>query len=416
MSEVRYASHSSLVKHRECPQRWYYGHVRKLARDETQDAAVERDMGSWWHMLLAADGIERGRATGSIRYVPEKLTGVDGGPELDTGEIDLVGHILDLAEAWWGRQSVTTQESWAERLGEDLPGRLRALYGRWLAQWAREHADEQVLAVELRWERRLPSVEQPVQQPGGGFVPLRVDPNVVLVGYVDVIIYDRRRHVVIARDYKAKKKLAAQTTADDMMDSQLQLYAWGADPLVRPWGLGGIGATAYDRARMVRPTEPKITASGGLSKSVTDYDLQTYLDWAKGPDGQGVPWGVEGEFFKSGPRKDEPKYGLYQVEQKEVERLSTPAAVSAWFQRTGPTPLNVHLVRAHLRAAVDSAVDMGLSYERVKLEGSAARNLSINNCRYCDFTGLCRTEMVGGAEGDYDLTDYGLTAKRESGR
>jgi len=392
---LTYASHSSLSKHRECPQKWYYGHVRKLAKADPEDAAVERDMGSWWHMLRAADSIERGRLAGTLHWVPEELTSTDDGPRIPGNANDLRLQVQFAAEQWWSKQSSSTQAAWAERIGEDLPHRLDALNTRWYWQWSAAIPHEQPLAVELRWERRLPPLPQP-DAPA-------VDPNAMLVGYVDEVYYDTRRKVIVVRDHKAGKRMSAQTSATDMMDSQLQLYAWGAAPKVSAWELGQIKATAYDRVRMVKPTTPKVTISGTLSKSVSDYDLATYVEWC------------ESEPAYAGRKKDGSEAGVYQQEEKEIERLTSPAHVSGWFQRT-LTPLNQNLIRAHLRAAVDSALDMSVSYERAALEHAAARNLTRSNCDWCDFAALCRSEMFGGAQGDFNLADFRLASKKRSGR
>lgn len=408
--ELRYASHSSLSRHRVCPQSWYYSSVRGLRKIEGDDAAAERDFGSFWHMLRAADAIERGRTWGSIRWVPGELTSTDGGPVVRTGTgEDLVQLVFGAAQEWWDKQSDAVHEVWDERIGEGLPARLATLYLRWGTQWAAEIAQERPLAVELKWERRLPALEQP----GGRGM---TDPKMMLVGYVDEVYLDTKRNLVVARDHKLHKRLGTQSAANDMMDSQLALYAWGAGPVVMAWGLGPIRATTYDRTRMVKPPAPVVTASGGLSKSTTDYDLTTYLEWAGGPDGQGVPWGEEGKYFASGPRKDQPKFGRYVADEKEIARLSSTAAVSAWFQRSGPTPLNANLVRTHLQAAVDSALDMQQTYARAKITHAAARNLSTSNCKWCDYAELCRSEMFGGAQGNFDPADFRLAAKERSGR
>jgi hypothetical protein len=399
--ELRYASHSSITTHRECPQRWFYRSVRGLRKIEGDDAAVERDFGSWAHAMWAADALERGRALGTLKWVPDELTTVDDGPTLKASTAT-VDEVLGLAVVWWAKQNDAVKSVWLERLGQDLPGRLEYVFARYVERWAAEREAEEPLAVELHWERRLP----PVEQPGRGLV----DPKAVLVGYVDKIYRDRRRGIIVVRDHKFHKKLGTQSTADDMMDSQLQLYAWGASPIVTAWGLGPIRATQFDRVRMIKPSQPAVTASGGLSKSTTDYDLHTYLTWAR----QGVTWGEEGKFFASGPRKDLPKFGRYEVEEKEVERLSTPSAIAAWHQRTGPTPLNANIIKAHLRAAVDSALDMQNTYERARIEQAAARNLG-SACRWCDFSELCRTEMFGGHT-SLEPADFGLYQIKRSGR
>lgn len=380
-----YASHSSLVDHRECPQAWNYGHVARLR--PVGKMAVERDFGSWWQMLRSADALRRGRLIGSLQVVPDELRSTDDGPTLDTRDVN-PGDVLDLAKDWWVRQPDTDRALWAERLGEELPDRLWRLFAAWSTRWADEVHTEQPLAVELRWERAL-------------------DADNVLVGYIDEVLYDAKRALVVVRDNKAHKALATSTAASDMMDSQLQLYAWGASPIITSWGRGRVSATAYDRAATVAPRPPVLTKSGRLAvrngePSISACDLNTYLAWAAGPDGYGVPY--------EGLKKDGSASGYYTAEQSVVERLSTPAALSVWFQRT-LTPLNANLVRAHLRSARDSAVDMAASRERVARTGEAARNLTAWGCRWCDFAALCRAQMMGGADGEYDLAELGLEVK-----
>jgi hypothetical protein len=396
-----FASYSSLLKHRICPQRWYYAHVRRLAKVDPNDVKVEMEFGSWWHMLRAADSLARGRELKSLQWWPDELTSTDDGPRLPCKNLDIsVVQVMDAARKWWEKQSPATRNVWADRIGEGLPERLWSLQERWAVQWGAALAQERPLAVELRWERDLPPVMQPGATRTADRVP--VDPNVTLIGYVDEIYEDTLRRIVAARDHKLKKRLNQQTTADDMMDSQLQLYAWGAAPRVADWGKK-LSATAYDRVRMVKPPTPKVTQMGGLSKSVSDYDLQTYLDWCK----------TRPTYL--GRKADGSQGGVYEASDAEVARLSSPAHVSGWFQRT-LTPLNVNLIRTHLRAAVDSALDQSVSYARAEIENAASRNLANDNCKWCDFAGLCRAEMFGGSQGSFDLANFGLIEKERTRR
>lgn len=386
MADQIWASYSQLVNHRKCPQAWMYGYERRLEKIDPEDVRVELEFGNWWHMLRAADSLKRGKD--SIKHRPRMLKSVDNGPTMPADMADPSG-VLGLAENWWGQQTEYTWSVWAERIGEALPDRLEALDQRWRAQWAEELETEIPLAVEMSWGRDLPALR-------GAFGV--VHPNTRLVGYVDEVFKDRRRNAVVVRDHKAHKQLGTMTTADDMMDSQLQFYAWGASPDISAWGLGKVQATAYDRVRMVKPKQPVVTQSGTLSKSVTDYDLATYVEWARGPDGQGVPF--------PGRSKDGSQAGLYLAEDGVIEKLARPATVSAWFQRT-LTPLNSNLIKVHLRAAVDSAADLAQTRARAQVTGEAPRNLT-SGCRWCDYVGLCRAEMVGGVSGDYELSDYKL--------
>lgn len=398
--DIGHASYSSISKYRTCPQQWFYSNIRKLCKKDA--VSVERDLGSWWHMLLGADALARGRALGSLCAVPKQLMSVDDGPTL-SGEDATVSAVMDLAQSWFERQSLDAQEAWVERLGDGLPERLSAVYERYCNQWAYERGNEAPMAVELRWERPLPSRLQPRASEDASVTS-------VLAGYIDQVYLDLKRRIVVVRDYKTGKRLHNQTTEADMMDSQLQLYAWGAAPVVVSWGKGHIQATQYDRVRSLKPTTPVVTQSGTLSKSVTDYDVHTYMAWALGE----TPFTAPPTY--PGRAKDGSQAGTYELELKVVEKLSTPAARSSWFQRTGPTPLNRNLINVHLLASIDSVIEMQAAHQRALLRGMAHRKLSAMGCSWCDYAELCRFEMFGGSSGDVDPAEYGLVVKDKSRR
>ena len=385
--------YSGLTLFRKCPQAYGYKYVARLEAS-TDQPLTARDFGSWWHAVMAAESLERGREQKSLRYVPEEITTVDDGPTFP-GESVTVQDVLEGADKWWRTLSDEHREVWTDWLGQKVPDRLKGLLSRWLDQWREDREHEEVLAVEMPWKRTLPGTETE------------------LFGTVDEVYRDTRRGMIVVRDHKTVGDLSNRTAVDDMMDSQLSLYSWGAAPTVTAWGLGKIKAVAYDRVRSIAPKQPQVTASGGLSKSVSAYDLQTYLEWAAGPDGQGVPWGKEGEYFKSGAKKGKPKFGRYTAEEAVVERLSTPVARGMWFQRS-VSPLNVNLVKVHLRAAIQSAHGVGETVEQFERIGEAPRNLTRTGCKWCEFADLCRAQMVGGPDGEYDPADYGLQ-KREEG-
>lgn len=416
----QFLAYGQITTHRTCPQQWMYKHHRRLEKVDPMDARVELEFGLWWHALRAADSIERGLLHGSLQWVPDKIATVDGGPTIELGSLEdlraedehggvhLVRRVLTLADEWWKGRTQVELEAWETRIREDLPTRLRKVDAAWRERWSEDLLYERPLAVELYWRRDLPSLTDK----GTGEMH---DTATTMVGYVDEVYFDDRRNLVVARDHKAHKALAARTSAEDMMDSQLQVYAWGASPVVSSWGYGPIRATAYDRVRSAAPKSPSITASGTLSKSVTDYDLATYLAFAAGPDGEGVPWGEPGAVYASGAKKGQPKpSGLYTAEESVIAKLSDPAALSAWHQRT-LTPLNRNVVTTHLRAAVDTAGDVRRTRERAVETGEAARNLS-KGCQWCPFAELCRAEMTGGARGEYDLESMFIRPRKGSSR
>jgi RecB family exonuclease len=387
MTEELWLSYSSLGAHRSCPQAWHYARIKKLQRLVTEPA-VERDFGTWWHALRAADSLERGRKHDSLCKIPEWIKTTDDNGPVFNAEHVVPSDVLAASAVFFASRSEEERAMYLTRLGGTLDERLADVYRRWQMQWAHELEHEHPMAVEMGWRRRLTAADSP--QP------------VMLVGYVDEVFYDARHGVIVARDHKTAKELSTQSVGDDMMDSQLQLYAWGAASEVNSWGKGGIRAIAYDRVRSVAPKPPLLTLSGRLrlyngQPGLGQCDLETYLEWTR----EGVPF----EGTKGTPP------GLYHAEPAIIERLSAPSHKSTWFQRT-LTPLNPNLIRVHLRSALDTATDVARTTERVAEHGEAPRNLGYA-CRWCDFAKLCRAQMIGGPEGDYLLADYNLMLKPE---
>lgn len=218
---------------------------------------------------------------------------------------------------------------------------------------------------------------------------------------------------MVARDNKTSTSLdQGGTSLSEMFDSQNQLYAWGVSPrLFESFG-HKVRATGYDRTRSVKPKTPQLTATGTLSKSITDYDLKTYTDWAH----SGPTWGEKGAYYVSGKKAGEPKFGQYVLDPAVVATLSERSWKSKWFIRT-LTPLNLNVIRAHLQSAQDTVGDLRRTFERVNGGGNraAARNLT-SACKWCDFNELCRTQLLGGDDAEYDLEALGLQSKDEKKR
>jgi hypothetical protein len=395
------AHYSSLTLHRKCPQAWQYRYEVGL-RQPITGPAPELHFGSWWGFLVGVDALQRGRKHESLVVPPRKLRPVDDGPEFDQATVT-TRDVMEAAVAWWKSRDELTKAMWIERMGDSLPVRLRDTYVRWRDEWAEDRANERPLGLEVFWKRALPKPtndalweEGPAADFGG-----RV-PTFELIGYIDQIYYDAEKDMVVVRDDKSHKQLAQQTSLDDFMDSQLPLYAWGVQPYLDSLGVGKVRATAYDRVKSIKPAQPVLTKSGSLSKTSSNWDERTYLEWAAGPDGNGVPY--------DGLKKDGSGAGIYTAEDDVLERIRAVSHRRQFFQRT-TTPISPNIVRAHLRSALDTASDIARTRNRAGVTGEAARNLSKDNCRFCDYKGLCLAQMVGGADGDYDLREYGLVSK-----
>lgn len=374
------ATYSSMTLHRRCPAAWKFKYLDRLEPEGAGDSPA-LGFGSWFHAVRAADRLAKGRSEGTLLVETETLETVDGGPTFD-GDVP-AGAVLEAAARWWDALPEETREDWTAWLGWPLPRRLTHAYEGWRERWAEESRRESVLAVEYRWERPLAPKTAVSGRP------------VYLFGFVDEVYEDRRRGLVVVRDCKTSKTLGAMSVLDEMMDSQVQVYAWGLGPVCRKWGAETPRAVSFDRVRSAAPKTPQVTKSGRLSKAVTDYDLRTYLEWVEG--------GVE----YPGLKKDGSGAGTYTVEKSEVERLSSSEVCAQWFRRT-LTPVSRNVLRSHLQAAVDTVSDMERTRARAGRSAEAPRNLVMQTCKFCDFADLCRAQMVGGARGEYDLADFGL--------
>ena len=369
------ATYSSLTLHRRCPQAWKYRYIDGLRRRRSEITPA-LDFGSWFHAARALDRIAKGRAEGTLMAVPDEIHTTDTGPSFPPNSSP--ADVLEAAVDYWERLGETAREAWLDWLGQALPDRLEHAYVEWRERWAQDSENEAVLAVEQRWERSV------------------LGTGVVLWGYADEVYQDRKRGIVVVRDCKTSGTLGQVTSLDEMMDSQVQLYAWGLGPTCDEWGVPRPRAVAFDRVRSKAPKTPKLTKAGKLSSSVKDYDLTTYLEWV-GDDG--IPY--------EGLKKDGSAAGVYTAEEAEIERLGSPQVVSQWFSRH-LTPVSPHLVRSHLQAAADTCSDISLTRKRAAARGEASRNFGKAACQFCEFADLCRAQMVGGPGGEYAPEEYGL--------
>lgn len=373
-----FLSYSQMSTFNKCPQAWHYKYLRHLDADETHPP-VQAHFGSWWHALRATDSIVRGRDAGTLKYVQDHVETVDGGPTLDTGGASSSG-VLMLARSWWDGQSEDYRAEFVGKLGAPLPDRLDMLNTSYVLQWMESREHEQPVAVEV-----------PVT------LPMRTSSGTTFrfTGFIDEIYRDAEHGFLVVRDHKTNSSLSQFSNDKDILESQLQLYAWAAQKTL---DLGGrIRATAYDRVRSVAPKLPSVTKSGTLSKAVTDYDLRTYQDWCR----EGVPF--------DGTKKDGSGAGVYESDPKVVEKLSAPDEVGRWFKRT-LSPLNARVVRMHVATLADVADELPDELERVNVRHEARRRMSTGNCRYCDFFQLCRAQVIGGPDGGFQPADFGLHA------
>lgn len=385
--------YSGLSLHRRCAQAWYYRYG--LGVEQQEQGSPYITFGQWWSALRAAEGAERGRRLESLRIEGSgTVTPVDG-LTIDLRTVT-AEDVLAAAQDHWSRLSEDARAEFEEALGEPLPVRLQGAFTDWREEFADQTATEHPIAVEMYWKRALP---RPRADSEWGEQDM---PEVVLFGTADEVYWDSVREMTVVRDHKTSKNISRNGAIDDMMDSQLHLYAWGLAPTITRWGLKQTSAVGFDRIQSVAPAQPVVTKAGKLAASVTRYNLRTYREFTGGPEGEGVPY--------PGMKKDGSGAGLYRYDETVAEKLSRPDWRAQFVDRT-LSPLNLNIVRAHLRAASDTASDMWRTSVRAQRTRSAARSLG-EACRLCDYADLCRAQMIGGERGEYELAEFGLVGKR----
>ena len=397
-------------------------------------------IGRWWSLIQAVESLERGRAAESLVYVPRSLDDEQEGYDLDPTS-SKTADVLFAAQERWKRMTEDERTEFIDKLGEPLPDRLANMFQLWHEANPERFDRERPLGAEVFWKRALPRPEKDAAW------SLLADPSAVptmnLIGYIDELYYDRQRKMVVIKDGKAQKDIQRGNGAmDDLMDSQLQLYAWGITPKLKREGIEPPRAVSFDRITSVAPKEPQLTTTGTLYKSVTAYDAATYRRWALTDtrpsedemqalkdelteeqfnqvlqvlDRPGRVWGKVGEFVKTGARKGQPKFGIYDLDEKVLEHLNSPGEQARWTARSAD-PINRRVIEAHLRAAVDTALDIYQTQQRAAATGAAARNLDRRGCSWCDFADICRAQLMGGSVGEYDLELYGLRQKPAHGQ
>lgn len=396
----RVQSHySSIMLHRKCPQAWYFRYGLGLSRPETAGAKPYMDYGTWFGAMRSAEALERGRKMGSLIEKPKKLVVMRKTQYRDEIAFDeatvTVKEVLEAAVQWWKTEATDELyiEEWTKALGEPAPLRLKNGFVRWRDEWGEAAKKEAPMAVELFWKRTLPrpalDAEWHDQRSGK---PL---PDMVLLGYIDELYRDLERDILVVRDNKTTSRMPTQSSVDDMLDSQLQFYAWGVTPKLIDLSLPRVRAVAYDRALSVAPPKPALNLNGTLSAKTKLFDIRTYREWVA--EGQTYP----------GRKKDGSDGGTYVIDPVVVQNLTDPAWRAMFHQRT-LTPVNEKIVQAHLRAAVDTVTDAWRTMQRTAVTHEAARNISKDNCRWCDYVSICRAMMFGGPEGQYDLREHAL--------
>lgn len=380
-------SYSALQTLLDCEREYALRFLENLEADKPERILYLR--GTAFHAVVAADLLERGSSLGSLRNFPTslKLTGdtnldiewvkrTEGFKQwvepyiLSGGERTLLtaDSVIEALETWEQAQGNERREEIKADLGESLTDRISNTWARYKLHWQDRMAAELPLLVEFEWERPAPN-------------------GMRLQGRVDAVVYDQTDALTIVRDTKTHDSWPSEPDAVlDLMNSQLHLQAWGIAPALRQMTEAKVGgsqgpalvpqAVEFDRVRIKKPTTPKLTTKGLLSKSITDFDQYTYTDWCQSEEAASA--GYEWE-----------------------EAVSKRASETEWFRRS-MKPLSMNAVAAHVKS---------MQRQAKRASELVAQDAAIQPqkaCAWCPFLSLCRAEIIGGRPEEFHPSEFGL--------
>lgn len=420
-------SYSSLSTVQSCERKYAYRYVHRLKAEDRESSWMT--LGIWWHATRAIDSIRRGQKYRTLVHRADEIGTGDGGPSfvpsLDNATVKVYGldptsplhnavlpltveSVLIVAQDWWARKPLDYCEGFVSDVGEEMPRHLDNLWLRHLDRYGEEHEAERPLVVEAWWER-----------------PASAGSEQMLVGRIDEIYLDSR-NLAVVRDWKLHGSWPqGSDVAIDLMDAQIHLYAWGASTLLAETE-HSVKAVEYDRIRAKPPATPSWTKSGNLSKSTTDFDLWTYLRVIASGEATYAPYqkdvddatleqarhryaeenGVEVDDVTNKQAMTLVTVTVTEADPSVVEELSTAEARDSFFHRN-KRPVNLNVVRSHLRSAAGSLERADTVRARVEAGQEVPRN-SGRQCDYCDYSRLCRAEMFGTVAPDTDPAEFGL--------
>lgn len=384
-------SYSSLRTLQECERKFAYRYVEGLS--PIGDEPIKFLRGHAFHALVQADLLQRGAQKGSLLSRPDKFTVFQGSlelginwsnPELPTiaspdhgPELPLTPFtVIDHMRVWEAGLVGERRDAIESDLGASLCDRMTELWHRYAAHWFEETNRQLPLLTEQWW--------------------MRVAPNGrVLQGRIDAVVYDPETALCIVRDTKTHESWPSESdTVMDLMESQNHMNLWGVAPDLRQLseGLYVPQAVEFDRVRTKRPTEPKLTQKGVLSLSIKDFDGYTYTNWCA----------TKPTFEVKVKGQDEPSIEVYTFDQAVYDKAEENR--EAWFRRS-LKPLSMNAVTAHVMAAQAQAA-------RAEVLTTADSGLAPSkNCGWCDYSQLCRAEIIGGKIENLVPQDWNLRRK-----
>lgn len=342
---------------RRCLRQYRYAYVERL---EPKRVSLPLARGQWLHYGLAAEHIRRGHEKGSLLTVPI-LEIDDVGmvyPEPEKGGItvpfddDRQAHTYELS--WQGMIELLTQEVWMRLFPEEqedyfengyyLPEASRKILRSYFHWWKKTLEEEEPLLVEQSWQRQH-------------------DSGYTFEGRIDLLLRDRKGNLVL-RDWKSTK--SAPKSSWKLMESQLHIYPWGIDSILRQHSLGKIAYIEFDYLLTKPPTKPKQNQDGSLSKAKIDTDALTYLEALK-------------------------EYGI-EITPEHKKKLKELKEDNTFFQRH-PSPRSNKVTKQILDEALQTATVMKQIHERP--DAGQVRTVR-QSCDWdCSYQDLCQGELWG---------------------
>lgn len=349
--------HNSMLNTlKQCEAKFDFAYIQGL---KPRQSSHPLNRGIWFHALMAGQGLKQGMAQDTLLVVPTTMDlGIDPLHEVEVsqGAQDDTPYLVGpdhssypLSAAGVHQMLIDHVHSYMPTGDEDtdgLPDECWSLYQRYIDAWGLHLMAEEVLAVEVTWQR----TDEHTGMTYGG----RIDR-----------VTRRNDGLVVLRDHKT----TGQTPSSDyrLTDSQLHLYAWGTAPWLHEHDIE-IRAVEFDYIVTRPPGQVRLTKAGAL------YKNQALVD----------EWTLVRGLVEQGADPDDERF---KEARQQMRGDGTPH-----FFRRHLVPVNETVVRTLLleNASARSRVDTLLNDEL-----DPTRNVSSLHCGWCEFSQICTATLYG---------------------
>jgi hypothetical protein len=337
-----------------CEQKAKYSYIDGLKRPEGS-VSIPMLRGSWFHALMAAQGLKQGLAQDTLLIIPtvvdlghDRLNDVslvyrdDGYVFITNDDREYTVDPASVHQMWKDHVSQfmpTGDEKW-----DALPDEVWFLYRRYIAIYGPILMTERVLLVEHQWQRTETSS------------------GLTYGGRVDRVVGSQDGRVII-RDHKTA---AMAPSADARLTaSQLHLYAWGLAPLLDEFDLTP-QAIEFEYIITRKPGSVRLTKAGNLYKNMGVTDEHALVEGLRA--------------LELDP--DDAKWEDARAEAREVGNPT--------FFHRALMPVNETVVAALLgqgQSAAETMVNLS--------EGAVPLRATGRHCEWCQFQKVCTGDLYG---------------------